>query len=363
MILLARHVARAVITFTALTMTVLLVLFALYLFANEQSDIGTGSYGMLDAAMFALLSLPRYVFDVLPIGALIGALLGLNNLARGSELTVMRAAGVSTMRLGGWAALAGLLLAVVTWLIGDFIAPPLEQYARQQKTFAKFKEISLTGKQNAWAKDGNVFVSVQQQSTQNEFGGVYVYRFDDNHRLVSVGHATAADVSTANEWQLRDWVESRIESQGDDPGAGQRVVTERAAVHVLNTQLAPEFLGLAAMEPDVLPGRLLFSLIRHQRANGLDARVYETAFWARIARTCALVFVVMLAVPFALFSQRTGSGGVRMVLGVMVGVGFFVLAKLLENGGRVFDLSPITVAWAPTLLLAAVTMVALARAK
>jgi lipopolysaccharide export system permease protein len=357
--LLARYVGRAILSLTFMVMAVLLILFALYLFYEEQNDIGEGTYGVTQALLFALFSLPRYVFDVLPIGALIGALLGLGNLARSSELAVMRAAGVSVMRLGWWAAMTGVLLAAITWIIGDYVSPPLEQYARQMKTFAKYKEVSLTANQSAWAKDGNTFVSVQQQTSENQFGGVYVFRFDDQNRLLSVGRAAHAQAEDDQEWQLRDYAESQLQPHEQ----GVQVIASRSPQLTLKTSLAPEFLGLAVTEPDALPGRVLFGYIRHLRANGQDSRVYETALWARVARTTAVIFVVMLAVPFALGSSRSGSAGVRTVIGVLVGVAFFMLAKMLENGGQVFDLEPWIVAWTPTLLMAAVAITALARAR
>src|SRR5688500_14410951 len=97
--LLLRYVGRSILTFTLLVVAVLMILFSMYLFSVEQDDIGVGSYEITDAFIFVLLNLPRYVFDLLPVGALIGALLGLSNLARGSELTVVRSAGVSVLRL------------------------------------------------------------------------------------------------------------------------------------------------------------------------------------------------------------------------------------------------------------------------
>jgi lipopolysaccharide export system permease protein len=335
------------------------------LFASEQDDIGVGSYALSDAFWFALLNLPRHAFDLLPIGALIGALLALGNLARTSELTVMRAAGVSPMRLGVWAGMTGALLAIGTWMLGDYVAPPLERIAREQKTFAKYKHVSLTANQSAWAKDGDTFISVQQQTTDNEFGGVYLFRFDCDRHLLSVGRASGARASADNLWELTDYAESVIRPRAEDdptPALGESVIASHVPLQTLATNLSPEFLGLASSEPQTMPGRTLLNVIRHYRANGLDTRTFETALWARIARTASLVFVVMLAVPFALGgSARSGGGGVRTVLGILVGTAFFLLAKMMENGALVFNLSPVVVAWTPTALLATVTLIALAR--
>jgi len=350
---------RSVISFTLLTMSVLMILFGVYLFADEQSNIGEGAYTVVDALAFALLNLPTSIFDLLPLGVLIGALLGLANLARGSELTVMRAAGVSTLRLAAWVGATGLLLAGVAWVIGDYIAPPLEQYALQQKTFARFKEISLIGDQSAWAKDGSTFVSVQRQTTDNEFGGVYVFRFDDARRLISAARAASAEAG--KQWILRDYVESRLMS--DPHGDLLSVARAHEATHQFPTSLSADFLGLGAKSPETLPGRVLFGMIRHLQTNGLDASSFEIALWSRIARTVAVVFFVMLAVPFALGSTRSGSANVRIVIGVLVGVAFFLFAKTIESGAAVFSLPPLLVAWSPTLLLAMVTAGALARAR
>jgi lipopolysaccharide export system permease protein len=355
--LLARYVGRAIVSFTLLTMTVLMMLFGVYLFVDEQGAIGEGSYTALDALLVAFLNLPGSIFGLLPLGALIGALLGLSNLARGSELTVMRAAGVSPLRLGLWAGITGMFLAGVAWLIGDYVAPPLQHYALQHKTFARFKEVSLVGDASAWAKDGNTFVSVQRQTTDNQFGGFYVYRFDDDHHLISVARAVRADVG--HRWQLRDYVESRLDPRPE----GDRITTAHAAIQEFETHLSADFLGLAAQDPEALPGRVLFDLIRHLQANDLDSSQYEIALWSRISRTVAVVFFVMLAVPFSRGSTRSGSANIRIVIGILVGVAFFLFAKTIESGASIFNVPPMLVAWSPTLLLATITLIALARAK
>jgi lipopolysaccharide export system permease protein len=355
MSILARYLIRATLSYTFLVLSILLVLSGVYIFIEQQDDIGVGSYGVGRALVYVACTLPQYAFDLLPMAALIGALLGLGNLARSSELVVMRASGASVFRMAGWVALGGLLLTAFTWVIGDYLAPPLQQYARAQKTFAKFNQFNLTSNASAWAKDENTFIAVGQQSADNQFGGIYVIQFDDRHRLVRVGHALGARVGENNRWMLNDYVESRRD--------GEHIATSSQSKTVLTTHLAPEFLGLAVVEPTQLTGRELYGYIRHLRDNNLDAREYETAFWARIARTTALLVVILLAVPFSFGPMRSTGGGARAVIGILIGAGFFLLARLLENGGVVFDMSPLFVAWTPTAVMALITGIALARVR
>ena len=355
MSVLARYLRRSILGHTLLVMLVLLVLTSLYLFITQQDEIGIGTYTTQDALLYVALNLPSQAFDMLPIAALIGALLSLGNLARSMELTVVRASGVSTMRIAMWVGSAGVVLMLLTAALGEIVAPQMQQYARQMKTFAKFHDYSMAGNKTAWAKDGDTILSVKQQNAGNTYGGVYVFKFDAQRHLLSVGEASAASIDSENRWRLSDYRESRME--------GDRVVPSHAPVAELATRLSPEFLGLAIADPESLPGRSLYSYVVHLRQNGLDARVYETAFWSRIARTVAIAVIVVLAVPFAFGPMRSTGTGARTVVGIMLGVAFFLMAKMLESGGAVFNLPPFVVAWLPTVVLTLITAFAVSRVR
>ncbi|MDQ1342930.1 MAG: lipopolysaccharide export system permease protein, partial [Pseudomonadota bacterium] len=206
--ILGNYIIRTILGYTALVMLVLLALGALFLFIGQQDDIGTGGYSASQAMLFVGLSLPSYLFQLLPVGALIGALLGLGNLARGSELVVMRASGITTAQFCRWLGIAGFILAVVMVGLGEFVAPPLEKYARQIKTFSKFSEFSFAGKGGTWVRDGDTIISVEQQSADSRYGGVQVFRFDGGRRLLSVGRAETASVDEQSRWRLEGFAET-----------------------------------------------------------------------------------------------------------------------------------------------------------
>jgi lipopolysaccharide export system permease protein len=158
---LDRYLYRTVLLYTLMTMAVLLALAALVLFISEQGDIGVGTYSAGDAFLFTLLNLPQTAFELLPIGALIGALMGLGNLAAGSELVVTRASGVSVWRIAWPVGLAGLTLAIIMFGIGEYAAPSMGQFAKREKTIAKLADVSFAGTSSAWLKDGNRILRVQ----------------------------------------------------------------------------------------------------------------------------------------------------------------------------------------------------------
>lgn len=358
MTLLDRYLARQVLWYTVLVMGVLLTLSALFIFLSQSDDIGVGTYSVGDALFFTLLNLPQQVFQLLPIGALIGALVGLGNLARGSELIVIRAAGVSVARIAGAAALAGLVLLVIGASLGEFLAPPLETYARQQKAFAKFAKVSFATGSGAWVKEGNRIISIQQQSADSIFGGVYVYQIDvtpTERHLQVVGRADRATLIGGQRWRLDNYAESVLSPDG----SRSRKVRELE----VETSLNPDFLGIAINEPNTLPVRGLLRYVQHLRENGIGARAYETALWARVTRSLSTVLLCMLAVPFVLGPLRSSGAGSRTVIGILIGVVYFLVNRTLENSGEVYDLSPVVVGWVPFAALALITGALIARVR
>ncbi|HEY8508427.1 MAG TPA: LPS export ABC transporter permease LptG [Steroidobacteraceae bacterium] len=352
---LDRYITRAILSGVGLVMAVLLVVAALYLFIDEQNDIGVGNYHATQALWFVLLNLPQTTWELLPIAALIGALIGLGTLARGSELIVVRATGFSVMRLAGAALVASAFLIAIEVALGEFLAPPLQQAARHQKAFSKYADISFGSGGGAWVRDGNLILNVARQSGERQFGGMLVFELAPEHRLRAVGQATRATAGTTTRWLLSNYQESRFTSD--------RVLVRRTGERVLESGVSAGFLGLAVTEPRQLSLVPLWRVMNYYQANALDATPYVFAFWSRIARTVAIAFAVLLAVPFSLGQLRSAGAGTRTLIGLLLGVAFFLLQRLIESGTIVFQLDPVILAWLPTALLAMVSLTLLGRTR
>ncbi len=353
--ILDRYLYRTVLLYTFMVMAVLLTLGALFLFISQQSDIGVGSYSAGEAFLFTLLNLPQQAFELLPIGAMIGALMGLGNLASGSELVVTRASGVSVWRIGWPVGLAGLTLSLMMYGIGEYAAPPLAQLAKREKTTNKMTDVSFAGSSSAWVKDGSLILRVQTGEVDQAFGGVSLFHLDGATRLHSIERAERISVATAGRWQLHNVATTRF---FDD-----HVESEVVSGITMQSSVNPEFLGLAATDPQLLTLRGLRSYIDHLRRNNLETSLYEIGFWSRIARLFAVIVVCLLALPFVFGPLRTTGAGTRTVIGVLLGVVFFLITRTVENGGQLFGLNPALVGWLPTAVIGVCTLVAISRTR
>lgn len=349
------YLIRVILGGVALVVAVLLTLGAVFLFMGQQDDIGTGTYSSLDALLFVALNLPTQVWELLPISALIGALLALGNLARDSELTILRAAGWSVWRIARAVAGAGVVLWLVALVIGEGIAPPLQEIARQQKAFSQFADVSFAGAGGVWIRDGRRIVNVERQTRDQGFGGMMVYELSPDDRLVALGRAVSAREGAAGGWELEQYAETRFE--------GDRSVVRRAPMLRLESNLSANVLGVAARAPADLPILELRRMIRHLELNGLDTRAPTFALWSRIARLVAVIFAVLLALPFVFGSLRAAGTGARVALGFVVGLLLFILQRMLESGVVVFEANPVLLAWVPTVLMGLAAFSLLARAR
>jgi lipopolysaccharide export system permease protein len=352
---LDRYLYRTVLLYALMAMGVLLTLSALFLFISQQSDIGTGHYGAGDAFLFTFLNLPQSAYELLPIAALIGTLMGLGNLASASELVVTRASGVSVWRIAWPVGLAGLTMSLVMYGLGEYVAPPLAQIAKREKTTSKLADISFAGSSSAWVKEGNLILRVATGEVDQAFGGVSLFELNGFTGLRSVKRAERISVADPGHWRLNNVLVTHF---SDD-----KIDSELVPEVTMNTTINPDFLGLAATDPGLLTLHGLWSYIDHLRRNNLGTASYEIGFWSRIARFFAVIVVTLLALPFVFGPLRTTGAGTRTVIGVLLGVVFFLITRTVENGGQLFGLNPILIGWLPTAAIGLCTLVAISRTR
>jgi lipopolysaccharide export system permease protein len=351
--ILDRYISRQVLSGALLVAAVLATLGALFLFIEQQDDIGVGTYSTRDALAFALMTLPVQIYQLLPVSVLIGSMLGLGSLARGSELTVIRVAGVSVWRIAGSALIAGFLLTLLGIALGEFIGPPLQKLATQQKAFAKSASASFAGKGGAWVRDGNFILSVERNA--GTLGAMLVFELSPEHRLDAVGRATSVNAgdSSARGWQLSGFDETRFGALG--------ITAMRGAKRRLESGLSGDFLALASSDPNRLNTAELAELGSELKANGIESNQIEFAYWSRIARVAAIPFAVLLAIPFMFGSMRGAGAGAKSALGLLLGVVLFLAQDVVESGALVFKLNPMLLAWLPVGVMGVVALLLIAR--
>jgi lipopolysaccharide export system permease protein len=351
---LRRYVSSSILRSVGTVLMVLVVVTSLVQFVAQLDDIGVGSYGLREALLFVFLGIPQTVVQALAAATLLGALLALGHLATQSELVAMRAAGVSTLQLCGAVGVAGFVLAVAVGLLGDSFGPTLGAYAREMRAQTLLDDSVLASGQSTWLKEGNVIVNLRRGNGDLAFdSGVYLFEFGNDRVLTAIGRGESAELDERSEWALVNYAETRF----SDDGVAVATQPESEQRYAFNTEL----FGLSVVRHDLLATPALRRYIDYLTTNGLDARRYVIAYWSRWAEVVSVPFMALLALAFVFGGLRSAGTGARLVVGLIIGLGFYVADEVMSNSGAVFDLDPLVVAWAPTVALVIVVVTALAR--
>lgn len=340
--ILRRYIGQTVLVQTLLVSLVLLTIYFFITLMNEFKAVGREQYSIINAVQYSLMMLPRQLYDLFPMLALLGGLLGLGSLASSNELTVIRAAGVSVRRILLAMMKMALWMMLAVGLVGEFLAPPLEQQAQTMRAQALNSSIRLNAKGGLWVRDNDTYIHMRLLLAGGAAHDVSIYVFAGDQRLLELIRAKSASYAEG-QWVLHKVRRSHIDHAG--------VAHEGMAELQWQTSLTPEVISVAAMSPDKLPINELLGYVQYMRNNNLDVRSHELALWMRVAVPFATAGMMLLAVPFIFGLLRSVSIGLRITVGGLTGIGFYMLNGVFGQVALVYGFSPIIGALLPTLVV------------
>ncbi len=347
------YIARILVTYTLLVVGVLVGLFTFVTFVDQLQDLGVGGYNLYQLVRFVLLTIPQRVHELLPMAALLGTILGLSVLAGGSELVVMRAAGISLLRIVASVIQAALVFVVFNLLLSEVVTPVTETAAQRGRAEALQETVDQQTDYGLWMRDHHTFINVAEVLPDLTLLDVGVFEFDENRRLRSVVRASEGRF-VKDRWRLVGVRQTLFEDN--------RVRKVETAAAYWSSALAPDILSVFLVRPEQLSVWRLKRYIEHLRENAQDTARYELAYWQKIVAPFAVMVMVILAVPFVFGQQRSGGMGRNLFVGVMLGLGFFLANKGFGYVVLVYGIPPLVGAALPTLLFLAAALFLLRRA-
>lgn len=347
MIIIDRYLISTLVRTTALVLFVLMLLFAFFSLIDQLKDTGRGAFSVYSAFEYVILTMPRTVAELFPIGAVVGAMATLGLFARNSELTVIRAAGISRTRVLIDLLKGGLLLALLAIILAEGVAPYAEQAAQQRRSLALSDQISTKSRYGFWVRDDDSYINIRTLLPGNQFRDVYIYEFDESNRLRTSTHAKSASYSNG-EWRLFDLEQTIIEAD--------KVRKEEMQTAVWQSRLNPDVINLVVVKPEFLSLPEIYNYISYLAQNNQDTLRYRQALWSKIVYPFSILVLIALAVPLVKAEARSGAIGQRIFIGTLIGILFHIVNQAMAHIGVVFQLNPIVSASLPSLIVFTVTL-------
>lgn len=342
--LLDRYIAGTVIGGTLGALLVLVGLDMFFSVIDQFDAVGRGGYTLSRMLQSVLLTLPQGSYELFPLAALLGSLMGMGTLAGNNELLAMRAAGLSVWRIVRSVLQAGLVMLVVIVFIGEVVAPVADRYSQQMRAMASDNGTSFLGARGLWVRDEDRYINAGRVLAHDRLADLLVYEFDDDHRLRVSTRATVA-VYDDNRWLLSD-----VDQTFFDEG---RVRTRHSDQLAWPTLLTPELLGIVRLKPGNMSVTDIDQLVDYLDDNGLDTSLYRYALWGRLMTPVAALVMLFISVPFVFSSLRTVGAGQRIFIGMLLGFGFYIFGQVTTQMGQVYGLPPALPSLLPSLLFIA----------
>ncbi|OGA70089.1 MAG: LPS export ABC transporter permease LptG [Betaproteobacteria bacterium RIFCSPLOWO2_12_FULL_65_14] len=345
---LERYFARQIYATVGFVLLGFLALFAFFDLIKELGDLGTGDYHLRQVFGFVLLSMPTNAYELLPVAVLIGTLYVLAHLASNSEYTVMRGSGLSPGRAALALAKVGLAFVVLTFLIGEWVAPHAEEQAQKVKLRAMSSLIGQDLQSGLWFKDEGAFINVREARQANALNGVRIFDFDSDYRLRRMTAAQRAEYQSRGRWRLVDVVQTEFTRDGPR--------TERMPEQEWRSAVNPEMLDALIVRPERMSAWALHKYTQHLAGNRQKTDRYEIALWKKLLYPLAALVMMALALPFAYMPSRAGALGLKVFLGIMLGIFFHMLNSLFSHIGLLQNWPPFSAAVIPSAAFFAAAM-------
>jgi lipopolysaccharide export system permease protein len=322
---------------------------AIQLFLRQLGGIGKHGSTLGNVIVYVLVTFPRRAYEMFTYAAVIGGLLGLGGLAGTGELTALRAAGMSRLRIAGSAVgvVAVLILCVV--ILGETAAPWGDQKAQAMQLRQKSGNLGATSS-GLWARDGNMIINAKGTLLKQDNGAgsvqladVRVFTLTADGRVSRFAWARTAE-HAGRQWMLHDVRSTTLDDHGTH--------TTMVASQVWDTHLNPQVLAQSVIQPQYLSMRDLLRNIRYLKSNGEQPGSYAVAFWGRVLYPFNGLVLVLCAMPFAFGALRSGGLGKRMFIGMLLAIGWYFLQQAMVNFGMVYGMPPLIANLLPATMLA-----------
>lgn len=352
--IITRYISKTIITYILLVMLFLFGLQMFIEFTREFPSIGEGSYGLYQVLIYVLLMLPYDVYQLFPMACLLGSVIALGLLASHSELIVMRASGMSLVNIASAVIKAAIVLLVMMVLIGEVLSPIAQRKAARVKTKAISGGKVLLTKQGVWLYNSGSFININSVSNARELRGITRYQVDDNLELNAVSQAKTASYKKGN------WIFNKVmKTEFKD----KLVTSNSFSKEQWPLTFSPKVMGSAHIDTDQKSFIELGSYIKHRARSGLDSSNYEFAFWQRAFAPLATLVMILLAIPFVFGPLRSTTMGLRMLIGIMLGFGFYILQQFVGPMTSVYHVPPMLAAILPSLIFAVIGVVMLFKSR
>lgn len=348
------YIGRTIIATSSLCLATLVGLSAIIKYVEQLRKVGKGTYDLMEALYFVVLSIPRDIEMFFPMAALLGALIGLGMLAASSELVVMQASGFSKLNIGVSVLKTAVPLMLMVMILGEWGSPQAQKLARDSRAMAIAGGSIVSVRDGVWARDGNNFIYIARVNGDDELNGVSIWQFDQNKKLNDILVSKTVRYEEGHRWMMKN---VQITKMDNDVQLSKTTIPN----YEWQTTLTPDKLAVVTVKPEELSMTGLYSYVKYLKDSEQDPSRYDLAFWRKVFQPLSIAVMMLMALSFVFGPLRSVTMGARILSGVIAGFTFYISSEVFGPMSLVYGIPPIIGALTPSLIFLAVAVMLMRR--
>ena len=328
--ILYKYLFYRFITGLSVSLVVLVSIEIFFSFTAELKYLNVENYGIVSIVKYIILGIPKSILIMFPYAVLIGSMLSLGAMASDMEFISMHAAGISITRVIIIIMLQAFLVSAIFYAVSDTVVPKFTKKAESKKNIALNKKI-VFNHNGVWFKDKNTFIKINEIYSDDNFKGIILYRYDSNDSLSSIKTIKDAEFSN-NQWYLTDIEETFFDTKPVTKKYSDKEVTSKF--------IDQRLINIKTNKSESLSLGDVVRNINYLENNSLDSDIQRKIFWEKLFKPVSTIIMLFLSMPFIFGRHRSSNMSKRIVLGLFIGIVFFIVTSILPSLGMVFGITP-----------------------
>jgi len=339
--ILDRYIAKQVLVSIFSVLGILIIVVGLLDLVDEIKKI-SDDYPISLAFLYVILNTPQNIYEILPIATLMGSLIGLSKLSSTSELNAVKSSGLSFLKITSITLKTGLLIVVITFLIGEFIAPKGQQLANNIKNLSESTRLSMKNTDGIWIKNNRSFIHIAKVYQNKIVQEVSLYRFNNKQQLMESIYAEEGYYANGM-WKMKNVTSTSFMKKD--------IEIETEAEATFQEFIDLDLFDIMIIKPNQMTLFQLKTYINYLKNNLMESKSYELAFWSKFSIPLSCLVMFLLTTPFVHSNIRSASFGKRIFVGILLGVTLFLFNQTLNKLSVIIDINPIVGSFLPLIIL------------
>ena len=349
-----RYIANTLLTYSIVVLLVWLSIYSFFNFLAELNSVGTVNYSILEAFKYIVLQLPEVAYDQVSPVILLGCVLGMGHLATTGQLIILRASGISILKITWLTLKNAIIFLILITMVGELVAPTLTTYAENERSNALGQNSLSSSQDGFWIRDGDNFINVENNVDGSLFNGITVIEVNKSNKIERVVESKSA---------IFDGQNINMDSTNifsiNSANLFDKISLKERNLYKKRVAFDQDLIDSLEKEPKDLTTFTILKQIQFLTDNKLRAEVFEVELYKRLVKPITLVAMILLAMLFIFGSTRDATLGRKIFFGVAIGLSFELISRIGGALALSFDFSPIISTFVPAIAIMIIATIVL----